>query len=64
MNLDQFMGRLEADNAGKRGTHKLGKPLTDAELARWQKKHPEIALPEDYLALLRRANGLTVHPEP
>jgi WD40 repeat protein len=62
MTLDQFLGRLESDNARHKGAHKLGKPATEAAVAAWQKKHAGHPLPAEYVALLVRANGLTLFP--
>jgi hypothetical protein len=63
MTPDQFFARLTQDNSREPGTHVLESGLADAELISWQKCHPGLMLPPDFVKLLRQHNGFRLLPD-
>ena len=61
MTLDQFLQHLRSESLEDGVKNKIARPVADAEIAAWEKKHPDFTLPEDYKAMLRAANGFTLH---
>lgn len=58
-----FLERLRRANGVMPGTHAIGPPLSERELAVWRAAHSDHSLPPDYLALLRRANGVRLQSD-
>ena len=46
------------------GIHEISGPLRAAERSRWKHRHPGIKLPNEYLGLLKKANGLRFSLDP
>jgi hypothetical protein len=63
MTLDDFFDRIERENAERPGTHTLHAGLEDAEIDAWKSEHPDILLPPDLVALLKRSNGCGLHQD-
>jgi SMI1/KNR4 family protein SUKH-1 len=61
MTIDQFFRQLEADRTHR---HIVQPGATDAQLKAWNAQNPGLALPADFIALLRRANGLRLAVKP
>jgi hypothetical protein len=55
MDIEDFVERMRTESAGN---HRVLPPLEDEELNAWLAKWPNATLPEDYLDLLRCANGV------
>ncbi|SRR5258706_550412 len=64
MKPDTFLKKLADDNAVQPGTHEISRPLPHAERGRWKARHPGLKLPNDFLAFLKRANGVRFHLAP
>lgn len=55
MQIADFIKRLTAEMPGQ---HRVFPPLDGAEFESWQAKWPGQFLPEDFLTLMRRSNGI------
>ncbi len=64
MTLEQFLQHLRSEPLEDGLKNKIAKPISDEDIAAWEKKHPDFVLPEDYKQLLRAANGFTLHADP
>jgi len=57
MTIDLFLDGLKNWARQKPDGFKLNAGVTTAELRQWKKRHPDVVLPDAYLALLGRSNG-------
>jgi hypothetical protein len=55
MQVDDFIQRLSEQMGGH---HRTFPPLDNKELETWISKFPQSTLPEDYVSLLKRTNGI------
>jgi hypothetical protein len=60
MDTNTFFAQLEQQHQLYPGKHVFQEGLTPEAVDAWNLKHPNLPVPEDWLHILRRTNGLGI----
>ena len=61
MTTEEFATHLQNEVLEDGLENVIAKPLSDTEFQQWSRAHPDFVLPNEYVAMLRMANGMKLH---